>query len=131
MPRKHSIGPLELQIVEFVCEYGPTTTVNAAKHFAVTQGYARSTIVTVLNRLCSKGYLTRKKVGGVYRYSARVKGAELQQSLVRDFVHRTLRGSVSPFVAYLSKHGQLSDSELDDLEALVDELRKEREEGEQ
>lgn len=129
MPRRPSIGPLELQILEFVGEREGITTVEAARHFAVTQGYARSTIVTVMNRLCKKRYLTRKKVGGVYRYSARVQNSELQQSLVHDFVHRTLRGSVSPFVAYLAKHGELDDHELDELAQLVEELRGQREES--
>lgn len=131
MPRRHSIGPLELQILEFIAEQGATSAVEAAQHFAATQGYARSTIVTIMNRLCEKGYLKRRKDGGVYRYSARVKSAEVQQSLVRDFVHRTLRGSVSPFVAYLSKHGELDDDELNELAQLVEELRGQREEGEQ
>ena len=113
MARRPSIGPLELQVLEFIAENGAASAVEAAQHFSATQGYARSTIVTIMNRLCEKGYLKRRKDGGVYRYSARVKSAEVQQSLVTDFVHRTLRGSVSPFVAYLSKHGKLNDDELD------------------
>ena len=52
----------------------------------------------------------------------------MEQSLVQDFVHRTLRGSVSPLVAYLSTHGHLSDDELDELTQLVEDLRSEREE---
>ena len=130
MARRPSIGPLELQVLEFISEHGATSAVEAVQHFAATQGYARSTIVTIMNRLCEKGYLKRKKNSGVFQYSARVQSADLQQSLVRDFVHRTLRGSVSPFVAYLSKHGKLDDNELDELERMVEELRSQREEGE-
>ena len=128
MPRRATIGPLELQILDYVGEHPGTTTVDAVKHFAVTQGYARSTIVTVMNRLCDKGYLARKKVDGIYSYSPKGKPGDLRQSLVGDFVRRTLRGSVSPFVAYLARHRQLSDEELDELGELVDELRSAREE---
>ena len=49
------------------------------------------------------------------------------QGLVRQFVEKTLAGSVSPLVAYLTRNRQLSDEELAELERLVEELRAEKE----
>lgn len=101
----------------------------AAKHFAVTRGYARSTILTIMERLRKKGHLRRKKVRGVYRYSARVGTSELLEALVHDFVEGTLGGSVSPFVAYLAQGAKLGDEELNELAQLVQELQSQREES--
>ena len=42
------------------------------------------------------------------------------------FVERTLGGTVSPFVAYLSERGELTDEEVAELEALVTRLQKDR-----
>jgi len=53
---------------------------------------------------------------------------ELLQNLLREFVEKTLKGSVSPIVAYLTSSRQVSDAELDELSKLVDELREERSE---
>jgi predicted transcriptional regulator len=51
------------------------------------------------------------------------------QSAIAQFVDRTLQGSVSPFVAYLSQRAQVSDDELAELEALVEQLQSRRQEG--
>ena len=47
---------------------------------------------------------------------------------MRQFVEKTLAGSVSPLVAYLGRARKLSDQELAELQQLVDELKAEREE---
>lgn len=44
------------------------------------------------------------------------------EGLVRDFVQRALGGSVSPFVAYLTRQANLTEAELADLKRLVREL---------
>ena len=51
---------------------------------------------------------------------------ELLQNLMKEFAEKTLKGSVSPIVAYLTNSRQVSDAELDELGKLVDELRVER-----
>jgi hypothetical protein len=49
---------------------------------------------------------------------------------VRRFIDRNLGGSVTPFLAYLSEGGEISDGELRELEQIVARLnagqRKER-----
>ena len=87
----------------------------------------RTTILNVMERLRSKGFLARKKIDGVFHYEPRVAKADLLRSLVRDFVEKTLGGSVSPFVAYLSRDARISDEELEELRAIVKDLKgKER-----
>ena len=80
----------------------------------------------MMGRLRKKGHLTRRKSGGVYRYSPKVAKHELLQGLVKDFVAKTLGGSVSPFVAYLSESGPISQDDLDMLKRLVRELEQQR-----
>ena len=45
---------------------------------------------------------------------------------VQRFVERNLDGSVSPFLAYLSDAGRLSDAELAELEEIVARLNADR-----
>jgi BlaI family transcriptional regulator, penicillinase repressor len=58
----------------------------------------------------------------VYRYSPCVSPSDVMRGLVRDFVERTLAGSVSPFVAYLAEAKELTEEELAELRRLVDEM---------
>ena len=68
--------------------------------------------------------LTRKQVGGVYRYSPKVPNQELLRGLVKDFVDTTLGGSVSPFVAFLAEGNPISEDDLNLLKRLVREMER-------
>lgn len=107
----------------------PALTVGeVADYFAQTSGQARTTILTIMERLRNKGHLSRKKVDGVYRYSPKIAKNDMLQRLVKTFVETTLGGSVSPVVAYLSEDGPVSDEDLDQLKKLVRDLESRREE---
>jgi len=122
MPKPESLGRVELDVLRLVAEHHPLSVREAADKLADTSGQARTTVLTVLERLRKKGYLTRRKSGGVNRYSPRVAMHSLVQSLIGDFVTGVLGGSVSPFVAYLGRQSQLAPEELDELKRLVREL---------
>ncbi len=51
------------------------------------------------------------------------------RSAVGSFVEKTLSGSVSPFVAWMSEHAEVSETELAELEALVAQLQTRRKES--
>ena len=55
-------------------------------------------VLTVMERLRDKGYVSRRKEDGVFRYAPCAEKAELLRGLVREFVETTLAGSVSPWV---------------------------------
>jgi predicted transcriptional regulator len=125
-----SIGREEWQILAYVADHHPATVRDVADEMARTAGKARTTVLTVMERLRMKGYLTRRKAGGVYRYAPKLSKAELTSSLVRDFVRDVLGGSVSPFVAYLTGEAELTPEEYEQLKGLVDSLEPREEGGE-
>ncbi|HEY8550465.1 MAG TPA: BlaI/MecI/CopY family transcriptional regulator, partial [Vicinamibacterales bacterium] len=90
------------------------------------RGLARSTVLTMMERLRRKGYLTRRQSEGVYRYSPRTAPGAAVRHAVERFVNRTLGGSVTPFVSYLAERHDVSDAELAELEELVQRLQQER-----
>jgi len=120
--QNQTLGEQELEVLRYVSDRAPITIGEAAQHFADERGLARTTILTVMERLRKKGFLTRKKEGGIFHYSPAVHKSELLRGLVQDFVEKTLHGSVSPFVAYLAKADNISDSELVEIKRLVAEL---------
>jgi predicted transcriptional regulator len=68
-------------------------------------------------------------VDGVYRYAPVAQHDDVMRSAVGSFVEKTLQGSLSPFVAWMSQRTEVSDDELAELEALVANLQSKRKEG--
>jgi predicted transcriptional regulator len=116
-----NIGRAEMEVLHYVAEHHPVSVRDVADHVAATKGHVRTTVLNIMERLRAKGYLRRKKVGGIFQYSPRVARSELLRNLVRDFVSKTLGGSVSPFVAYLTEEAMLTEAELLELRRLVGE----------
>jgi predicted transcriptional regulator len=129
MPRPPNVGRAEMQVLQYVAGHHPITVGEAARHFAEAAGLARTTVLTVMERLRHKRYLTRRKVGGVYQYAPRQPRDSLLRTLVRDFVEESLGGSLAPFVAYLTEEAELTDEQLAELRRLVRELDTRPQEG--
>lgn len=123
--RRKSLGRAELEILKYVADHQPISVRDVAEHASRKNGLARTTVLTVMERLRKKGYLTRRKAKGIYRYCLKLAKAELMQTLVRDFVDGVLGGSVSPLTAYLDQTADLSDEEIARLRQLVQRLDSE------
>jgi predicted transcriptional regulator len=117
------IGEQELALLRHIADRGSVTVAEAVDEFGASRGLARSTVLTMMERLRRKRHLTRRLTDGVYRYRALASSADLLKGAVQRFVERNLDGSVSPFLAYLSEAGSVSDDELRELEDLVARLQ--------
>ena len=83
--------------------HGAATVAEVVERFGQPRGLARSTVLTMMERLRKKGHLSRRQVDGIYRYATRTAPGDAVQHAVASFVDRTLGGSVTPFVTFLSE----------------------------
>ena len=127
-PSRDPLGHLELDVLQYVSDHHPVSVREVAGHFAQTSGQARTTVLTVMERLRAKGHLTRRKVSGLHRYVPTVPKAELLERMIGDFVDDVLGGAVSPFVAYLAQSSLLNADEVRRLSALLKRIES-REQG--
>ncbi len=118
-----TLGAQELALLRHIADAGGGTVGEVADAFGVPRSLARSTVLTMMERLRRKGFLNRRLVGGVYRYQARGSADEVTRGAIRRFVDRNLGGSIAPFVAYLSESAELTDAELRELEDVVARLQ--------
>lgn len=125
MNRK-SVGDQELALLQYIEETPKSSVADVSAGYGEPRGLARSTVLTMMERLRAKGYLSRRKQDGAFRYSVTNGSGEVMTGAVERFVEKTLQGSVSPFVAWMAERGQVSDSELAELEALVGTLQSRR-----
>ena len=128
MMKPKSIGDQELALLQYVAEQDGATVGQAAEGFGAPRGLAPSTVLTMMERLRQKGHLDRRQVDGVYQYFSPASPGQVMRDVVRSFVEKTLGGSVSPFVTYLTEEAQVSDEELAELQELVAKLQSQRKE---
>jgi predicted transcriptional regulator len=122
--RTARLGDQELALLTFIAEQGGATVGEVADRFGAPHGLARSTVLTMMERLRQKRRLTRRRVDGVYRYFSPTSRGEVLRDVVQAFVEKTLGGSVTPFVAYLTESADLSAQEIAELQRVVSELRE-------
>jgi predicted transcriptional regulator len=122
------VSQQELECLLYVAQNGPLAASAVWEGFGAPRGLARTTVLTVLERLRGKGHLGRRRNGGVYVYRALEEHRATMHRSVGQFVERALGGSISPFAAYLTDRTDLSEEELADLrravEALSDRTRR-------
>jgi predicted transcriptional regulator len=122
--RPASLGEQELQVLRYVWEHAPVSVRDVAAHFAETRALARTTVLTVMERLRNKGFVDRTRDGGNYLYAPQREKGALLRDMVKDFTERVLGGSFDPFIAYLANDANLTNEQIADLRKLVDTLEK-------
>lgn len=85
---------------------------------------ASTTILTLLSRLEKKDFVSIKKSGKAYLYSALVSQEEYQQQEGKHVLEKLYDNSVKNFVATLYQGKQIGQSDIDELESFLQELNK-------
>jgi len=128
MEQNIPLGHAQFEALRYIQDHHPVTVRQLAEHLAETRGLTRTTAINVMERLRAKKYVTREQIDGVFHYSPSYSTPNLLRTLVRDFVTKTLGGSIEPFVAYLVEEAQLSGEEQERLRQHVEDLRQESKE---
>lgn len=116
------LGELELDVLKTIWRRQPCTVQEVADQLNGSRGCARTTVLTVMQRLHAKGYLRRRKKNGVFRYATTQGRKTVMSRLVGQFVDKVLDGSALPFVTYLSEMDNLTPEQADRLHTILNEL---------
>lgn len=121
------VGAMELRLMRVIAEQGPMTVRQAAETFGKEQGVVITTVQQMMERLRKKGVLEREQVDGVWTYRTVETQDGVLRGVVRDFVERTLGGSLEPFALYLASRPDIPDAEVERLREIMERLSDERE----
>jgi predicted transcriptional regulator len=127
--KPQSLGRIELELLQYIDENHPIAVRDVAEYWQAKTGTARTTVLTMIERLTKKGFLSRKKIDNVYHYSPKQSVAVVLRDMVSDFVHGVLGGSVAPLAAYLTQGKPMSKDEIQQLKKLVQRLESEANKG--
>lgn len=117
-----NLGKAEMDVLRYVAEHSPVTVREAADHLAQTKGRVRTTVLNSMERLRHKGFLRRKKVGGLFHYEPAESKGKLFQRLLKEFVEAAFGGSAAPMVAYFAERGKMTEQELKMLQDVAKRL---------
>ena len=98
----------------------PVTGVELVKLCQEQLAWKKSTTYTVIKRLSERGVL--KLENGIV--TALISKEEAEAAEIETFVESKFGGSLPAFVAAFTKHQDLSDSDLDEVQKMIDRIRK-------
>ena len=120
-----SLGARERQIVEIIYRLQKASVAEVREHIENPPSY--SSVRTMMGLLESKGILKRQLEGIRYVYRPAKPRSIASRSALKHLVSTFFDGSSSAAIAALVNEsaGNLSEDELNDLQALIDRVRSE------
>ena len=118
--------PLELDILKIVWPHGGRTARQVRETLASTRPLAPTSVVTVMNIMVDKEYLTRAKEGASYVYRPLVTQADVRGGMLGDMIDRVYDGSIASVMQGLLNTDQIDAEELDELRQLIERKSRER-----
>lgn len=101
-------------------EHEPIAAAQLAKLCRERLGWKRTTTYTVIKRLGERGIL--KNENGTV--TALVSKDEAQECEINELVEKKFEGSLPAFIAAFTKRQELSAHELDEVQQMIDRIRK-------
>jgi predicted transcriptional regulator len=110
---KHAtLGEGEIEVMRLIWKHQPCTERQISDLVRQERDVTRSTVLTVIQRLEAKRFLTRVPGHRPIRFRATVDENRMLSQLLHRFVERILGGSTEPLVAYLAESRNLSPHDL-------------------
>lgn len=83
-------------------------------------GWKPTTTYTVIKKLSERGVLKNENT----IVTSLVTKEQVQADQIEEMVEKTFEGSLPAFIAAFTKHGKISDREIDEVQAMIDRYRK-------
>jgi predicted transcriptional regulator len=123
--RRVSISETELDVLKVLWEHGPGT-VRALNTLLRQQGrrWAYTTVLTLLQRLESKGYVSSDKSGVAHVFRSAVTRDKLLRQRLRDLANQLCEGTATPLVLALVEAQRFTAEEIGQFRQLLDQLER-------
>ncbi len=113
------ISEAEWRVIKLLWDKSPRTANEIVETLEGTVQWNAQTIRTLINRLVQKGAINFDKDGRSYLYYPQVQEKDVQRAETKSFVSRVFSGAMQPMIASFLEETDLSDDEIDQLEALL------------
>lgn len=121
------LSDAEYEIMKIIWENPEETTLfSYLMDELAAQGkpYQKNTLIVLLSRLVSKGYLSATKVGRRNEYAPLISDSAYRTAQTQYFIDKVYEGSVKGLVTNLIAGDLLTGEEYEELKALLDAGKK-------
>jgi predicted transcriptional regulator len=121
--RRPRVSDTELEVLKVLWEHG-AGTVRDLDAVLRRQGrrWAYNTVLTLLQRLQTKGYVTTTKRGLAHVFQASVSRDKLLAQRLQDLANQLCEGTTIPLVLALVEGHRFKPAEIDQFRRLLDQL---------
>ncbi|MCI8282424.1 MAG: BlaI/MecI/CopY family transcriptional regulator [Lachnospiraceae bacterium] len=118
------ISEAEYEVMKIVWKHAPINTNEITKQLLLTTTWSPKTIQTLIKRLVTKGALTYEKQGRIFVYTPAVKEGEYIGQESSSFLNRFYHGTLTSMVSSYLEQDRLTESEIQQLRALLSSHEK-------
>jgi len=122
-PQNERITEAEQAVMEALWVKSPLTANEVADAVAPARGWSLPTVKTLLARLVAKQAVETAPDGKRFLYTPRIARSDYAAGESKRLVERLFGGSAAGLFAHLAEAEALSDKDLNQIEALLKELR--------
>lgn len=126
MAQKPAVSKSELEISQTLWKLGSGRVRDVVAALPGDRKLDFFTVQTYLRRLKAKGYLKTRREGRADVYYPAVKPASVIRQITAEFLQRAFGGEALPLMQHLIQDAGLSDEQIDQLQATLDELKRRR-----
>lgn len=121
----HVLGELESSVIEVLWTEPGLSVVEVERRLRRTREIAHTTVLTTLDRMHRKGYLTREKRGKAFLYSPAYSRDEFEQHLAHEVLGALIGNFTEPALSAFVDLVADDAGALDHLEELIRAKRRE------
>src|SRR5262245_60250624 len=96
------LTPLELDIMKAVWKLTPVAVRDVQAEIRPARNLAYTTVMTIIDRLHQKGFLTRQLQGRTHMYSPAIAYGEVRDNAVKTLINSFFDGSETGLVEFLN-----------------------------
>ncbi|MGJ8561967.1 MAG: BlaI/MecI/CopY family transcriptional regulator [Alphaproteobacteria bacterium] len=120
------ISQAELTVMEVLWSQSPLAASDIASKLSSDTDWNIRTVKTLLSRLVTKKALATEQDGRRFLYAPLITRETYAAKAAKTLSERLFGGRAAPLVAHLAQGDGLSDTDIKELEALIQELKNER-----
>ncbi|MFK7779287.1 MAG: BlaI/MecI/CopY family transcriptional regulator [Gimesia sp.] len=119
--QRTDLTKLEWVLIDALWTEGRATATDLQRMLEDQQGWAYSTVKTMLDRLVDMGFVKARRVGNVYEYSPKLKRPTVVGRMVDEVTTQLFDGSVAPFIQCLIERGKMTAEEVAELKTMLED----------
>jgi BlaI family penicillinase repressor len=124
------VSDAELEVLKVLWDQGPGTVRQVLEALrAEGRSWAYTTVMTLLHRLCAKGYATSDASAPAHVFHASASRESLVRRRLEDVADELCDGSPAPLVLSLMRSRRFTAEEIAHFRRLLDELESPRDPG--